>query len=207
MAPAYDLFVLLDPETPEDRRTELVAQVRSQIDSGATLKGDADWGMRRLSYEIDHRREAQYHLFQFEASPEVLNQLDRSLSIEDAVLRHRIIRLPGDAPETTPGPGEEPPPRRSDERGPRDGGRERRDEEAPAVETPAEAAPAETPVEAPAEESAKGSAEAATEAAPEEPAPAAEAETPAEAAAEAAPEPTAPPSEPGPAAPPADEPA
>jgi small subunit ribosomal protein S6 len=69
MAPAYDLFVLLDPETPEDRRTELVAQVRSQIDSGATLKGDADWGMRRLAYEIDHRGEAQYHLFQFHASP------------------------------------------------------------------------------------------------------------------------------------------
>ena len=88
MSRFYDLFVLLDPEAPEERRAAIVEQVKRQIDSGgASLKGDADWGMRRLSYEIDHRREAQYHLFQFEGTPEVLTQLDRSLSIDDSVLR------------------------------------------------------------------------------------------------------------------------
>ena len=101
--PNYDLMVLLDPEAPEERRAELIEQIRGQIQSGdATLKGDADWGMRRLAYEIDHRAEAQYHLFQFEAVPDVLSSLDRSLSIEDAVLRFRTIRLPGEAPEETP---------------------------------------------------------------------------------------------------------
>src|SRR5256885_16732201 len=76
----YDLFVLLDPEAPEERRAAIVEQVKSQIDSGgASLKGDADWGMRRLSYEIDHRREAQYHLFQFAGNAEGLTQLHRSL--------------------------------------------------------------------------------------------------------------------------------
>jgi small subunit ribosomal protein S6 len=115
---SYDLFVLLDPEAPEERRTALVEQIKGQIDSGdATLKGDADWGMRKLSYEIDHRREAQYHLFQFQAAPPVLAQLDRNLSIDDTVLRHRIIRLPGDAPETTPKPGEDTFRRQTDERG------------------------------------------------------------------------------------------
>src|SRR3990172_8635905 len=99
----YDLMVLLDPEAPEERRMELIEQIRGQIQSGdASLKGDADWGMRRLAYEIDHRTEAQYHLFQFEASPDVLNNLDRSLSIDDAVLRFRTIRLIGEAPEQTP---------------------------------------------------------------------------------------------------------
>jgi small subunit ribosomal protein S6 len=132
MSRYYDLFVLLDPEAPEERRAAIVEQVKRQIDSGgASLKGDADWGMRRLSYEIDHRQEAQYHLFQFEGTPEVLSQLERSLSIEDSVLRHRIIRLPG-APETTPSAPEEPPRRAADDRGaPRD----RRDREIPDAET------------------------------------------------------------------------
>jgi len=113
----YDLMVLLDPEAPEERRTELVDQIKRQIDSGeATLKGDADWGMRRLAFEIDHRREAQYHLFQFQAEADVLSQLDRTLSIEDAVLRHRIIQLPGEPPETTPKPSEDLPRRTTDER-------------------------------------------------------------------------------------------
>jgi small subunit ribosomal protein S6 len=199
--PNYDLMVLLDPEAPEERRAELIEQIRAQIQSGdATLKGDADWGMRRLAYEIDHRVEAQYHLFQFEASPDVLNSLDRSLSIEDAVLRFRTIRLPGEAPDQTP----QAPPQTSFESGRREGregrGRDGRDDrgerrgpetptedappaseavEAPAAETPAEA-PAVAPAEAPAEAAPAVPAEAAPEAAPEAAAVAPEAaETPA----------------------------
>jgi small subunit ribosomal protein S6 len=180
MSRFYDLFVLLDPEAPEERRAAIVEQVKRQIDSGdATLKGDADWGMRRLSYEIDHRREAQYHLFPFSASREVLAQLDRALSIDDGVLRHRIIRLPAE-PETTPSAPEEAPRRTADDRG---GPRRDRDfagdAEADEAEAPEEAAPAEA--EAAAEASTEVSTEVSTEAGT--------AESPAESTAEAAPAP------------------
>jgi small subunit ribosomal protein S6 len=159
MAAAYDLFVLLDPEVPEERRTAVVDRVKSQI--GATLKGDADWGMRRLSYEIDHRREAQYHLFQFEADPEVLTQLDRSLSIEDTVLRHRIIRLPGEAPEATPGPTEETPRRTGDDRPPRE--RRGDEEDTSALSSEEEPAAPPAPEEQPVAEGARDEAEPAPE--------------------------------------------
>jgi small subunit ribosomal protein S6 len=166
VAASYDLFVLLDPEVPEERRSAVVEQVKSQLSSsGGTLRGDADWGMRRLSYEIDHRREAQYHLFQFEGSPDVLTQLNRTLSIDDVVLRHRIIRLPGEAPAETPRPTEDASRRPADDR-PRDGVRERPADESAAPPASAEAAspepageqeapvaeetaPEEAPVEAP----------------------------------------------------------
>jgi small subunit ribosomal protein S6 len=144
-------MVLLDPEAPEERRAQLIEQIRGQIQSGeSSLKGDADWGMRRLAYEIDHRTEAQYHLFQFEAAPDVLASLDRSLSIEDAVLRFRTIRLPGDAPEQTP----QAPPQSSFESGRREGRRDDRGERRPepaaegdTAEPPAEGDRAEPPAE------------------------------------------------------------
>ena len=101
---AYDLFVLLDLESPDERRAGVIDQVRRQIQERGDLKGDVDWGSRKLAYEIDHRGEAQYHLFQFEATSDLLSELDRSLSIEDAVIRHRIIRLPGEAPTRRPSP-------------------------------------------------------------------------------------------------------
>jgi small subunit ribosomal protein S6 len=173
---SYDLMVLFDPEAPEERRTELVTRIRGQIESGATLKGDADWGMRKLAYEIDHRTEAQYHLYQFESAPDLLATLDRGLSIDDAVLRFRIIRLPGDAPEQTPAA----PPQTSFESGRREGRDrgdrgDRRDDrrgEAPAEEPAGEAeAPAEQAPEAPA--AAEATAEV-VEQAPEEPPPAGE---------------------------------
>ena len=171
--PAYDLVVLLDPEVPEEQRAALLDQVKKQIDSGgASLKGDADWGMRRLAYEIDHRREAQYHLFQLEAPAEVLTQLDRSLSINDSVLRHRIIRLPGEAPETAPRPPEDAP-RRPDDRGDR---RDRRDER---EGVPEDEAPAAQPEAATAEPEAAAPEAPAPEAAPEAGPPADTGEVPA----------------------------
>ena len=104
-SPYYDLMVLLDPDSPEQSRTQVIDQVRTQVSGGdGSLKGDADWGLRRLAYEIDHRPEAYYHLFQFQARPSLLEQLDRNLSIEDAVLRHRIIRLDAEPPAEVPKP-------------------------------------------------------------------------------------------------------
>jgi small subunit ribosomal protein S6 len=103
--PAYDLMVLIDSEAPEERRDGILSDIKNQIAGGdGELKGDADWGTRRLAYEIDHRSEAYYHLFQLEAGPELLKQLEHSLSIDDAVLRHRFLKLPKGAPETTPRP-------------------------------------------------------------------------------------------------------
>jgi small subunit ribosomal protein S6 len=103
--PAYDLLVLIDADAPEERRTAVVEGVKRQIAGGdGALKGDVDWGVRKLAYEIDHRPEAYYHLFQLEAAPELLKQLDHSLAIDDVVLRHRVIRLPGPPPETPPRP-------------------------------------------------------------------------------------------------------
>jgi small subunit ribosomal protein S6 len=133
---AYDLMVLIDPDIAEERRSAILSDIKRQIDSGdGELKGDADWGVRKLAYEIDHRPEAYYHLFQLEAAPELLSQLEHSLAIDDGVLRHRILRLPKGVPETTP---KAPPPSTRPERdgGERGPSRERGGERGPASERP-----------------------------------------------------------------------
>jgi ribosomal protein S6 len=181
--PLYDLMLLLDPGVPSDRQDAILKDVQGQLESGGNLVGTYDWGTRRMTFEIDHRPEAAYHLFQFETEGggALLERVDHSLKIMDGVLRHRIIRLKDGAPPP-PSPA---PDRRGgygDEHGYGDV------PEAP----PAPAADA--PVEAPA------AAEAApTAAAPAEDAPATEA-TPVDAAVpEAAPAEA--PAEPAPAAP------
>jgi small subunit ribosomal protein S6 len=116
MARAYDLMLLLDPAAPEERRTAAIAEVESLI--GSTLIALYDWGQRRLAYEIDHRPEADYRLYQFEGDNALLERLNQRLRILDGVLRFRIIRLkPG---QTTPPPPEHQAPRRREEREPQD---------------------------------------------------------------------------------------
>ena len=103
--PLYDLMVLLDPNAPDDRHREILGNVSAAIEGKGNLVGQHDWGMRRMAFEIDHRSDAAYHLFQFEGQNDLLEQLDNTLKITDGVLRHRIIKVkPGTPPPPTPRP-------------------------------------------------------------------------------------------------------
>jgi small subunit ribosomal protein S6 len=105
--PLYDLMLLLDPGAPSDRQESILSDVQGLLESGGKLVGSYDWGTRRMTFEIDHRPDAAYHLFQFEApgGGALLEQVDHSLKIMDGVLRHRIIRLKdGAPPPPTPAP-------------------------------------------------------------------------------------------------------
>jgi small subunit ribosomal protein S6 len=102
-APTYDLMLLLDPQAEEDTRTKIVADTRAAIEAQGEFLRHDEWGDRALTYPIDRKTTAEYHLLQFHAgTPELLNGLDRTLRITDGVIRFRIIKLaPGvpDAPD------------------------------------------------------------------------------------------------------------
>ena len=65
MSGYYDLMLLVDPTAPEERRNAAISEAESMINSGGELVGSYDWGTRRMAYEIDHRPEADYRLYQF----------------------------------------------------------------------------------------------------------------------------------------------
>jgi small subunit ribosomal protein S6 len=162
-APTYDLVLLLDPAADDATRAKLVADTRASIEAQGELLRHDEWGERALTYPIDKKTSARYHLLQFHVSAtELLSSLDRTLRLADEVLRFRIIKLaPGvGAPPTdmTAGAAAAPPQAAAES------------EQAPPAETPAPAASEAAP---PASEAAPPAAEAAE-------APAPTAETPAE---------------------------
>ncbi len=100
-APAtYDLTLLLDVAVEEDQRTRILADIETMIgDTGGTIVSAHDWGRRKMEFEIDHKPDAEYHLIQFQGSNELLERLERTLRITDAVLRHRVIKLKPGTPD------------------------------------------------------------------------------------------------------------
>ncbi|MFL5893553.1 MAG: 30S ribosomal protein S6 [Thermoleophilaceae bacterium] len=105
--PLYDLMLLLDPTAPSERRDTIMREVEGLLGRDGDVTGTYDWGTRRMAFEIDHRPEADYHLFQFQTEPggALLERIDHSLKIMDGVLRHRIIRIKeGSPPPPMPRP-------------------------------------------------------------------------------------------------------
>lgn len=105
-APIYDLMLLLSADAEEDQRKKILSDVESTISkAGGSIERDDDWGRRPLAYEIRHTPDAEYHLLQFRAPPNLIEELSHTLRITDGVLRVRVIKVkPGtpDAPSSPP---------------------------------------------------------------------------------------------------------
>ena len=196
MTAEYELVLMLDPETPDERRDEIAGNARQRIESSGSLKAEKAWGLRKLAYEIQLRNEADYRFFRFETESPLLEELDHNLKITDGVLRFRIFRVDPESPVIEP-----PPPaplasgtsRPGGRRGPGRGRDDYEDRDAAPAPPPA---PAAAPPAEPAPAAAAPPAEAPPAAEPPPPAPAEPAAAPAEPVAPA--DPAAAPAEPAP---------
>jgi small subunit ribosomal protein S6 len=128
MAKTYEMILMLDPEGGDARRDEIAAEVKAKLSATGEIAHEANWGLRKMAYEIDKRESADYRFFKFSGGKELLDDLDHSLKITDGVLRFRIFRAEPDSPVMVP-PDTEQIMRRDDddrERGGRGRGPRRR---------------------------------------------------------------------------------
>jgi small subunit ribosomal protein S6 len=109
----YEILLMLDPDVADERQEEILARTRELVErGGGTWVRHDIWGRRRLAYEIAHKHEGVYHLLQFDAEPETLEELSRILRITDGVMRHMATRRiesshtspPPEPPESVPEP-------------------------------------------------------------------------------------------------------
>jgi small subunit ribosomal protein S6 len=111
----YEILLMLDPELPEERQTEIVNRTRELVErGGGTWQSHDAWGRRRLAYEIQHKADGTYHLLRFAAGAEALEEISRVLKITDGVMRHMAVRQPAAPPPRPGGPVETGVERRQD---------------------------------------------------------------------------------------------
>ena len=90
---AYEVMVILDPSTDErtvapslDKFLNVVRQ-----DGGSVENVDV-WGRRRLAYEVKKNAEGIYAVINLTATPATVKELDRQLSLNESILRTKVIR-------------------------------------------------------------------------------------------------------------------
>jgi small subunit ribosomal protein S6 len=91
----YEVMVIIDADLEEETIRAAVERWLQLIESKGAQRGYVDfWGKRRLAYEIKHRTEGYYVVFQAKSEPPAMSELHRVLSLADEVVRHLVLRIP-----------------------------------------------------------------------------------------------------------------
>lgn len=94
----YEVMVILEPALEESAVQQMINRSTEVLTKGSgTVNRVEKWGKRRLAYELNHRTEGYYVLFDVTADIAPMDELDRALRLADDVLRHKIVRIPEQA--------------------------------------------------------------------------------------------------------------
>ena len=66
---------------------EIITSMKGKLTDSKNL------GNKKLAYPIKKEATGYYYVFNFEATPEIVAEVDRKARIDESVLRHMIIRL------------------------------------------------------------------------------------------------------------------
>ena len=90
---AYELMVILDPDLEERTvQPSLDTYLNVVRKDGGSVENIDIWGRRRLAYEIDKNAEGIYAVVSLQAEPATVKELDRQLTLNESVLRTKVIR-------------------------------------------------------------------------------------------------------------------
>ena len=89
---SYELMMIHRPELAETDVRSAVGDLESAIGESGTVATTDFWGKRRFAYEIDHIKEGYYSVVEFTGDNELVQRIDRALSLSDVVVRHKIVR-------------------------------------------------------------------------------------------------------------------
>ncbi|HEY7068725.1 MAG TPA: 30S ribosomal protein S6 [Acidimicrobiales bacterium] len=91
---AYELMVIIDAELDDEVIDATVKRIADMLGQrGATVRSEDRWGRRRFAYEINHKHEGYYVVFEFVGGSD-LDTLERALRLADETVRHKVVRLP-----------------------------------------------------------------------------------------------------------------
>jgi small subunit ribosomal protein S6 len=90
---AYEVMVILDPSLEERTVGPSLDKYLNVIrKDGGSVESVDIWGRRRMAYEIKKNQEGIYAVVSLTADPDSVKELDRQLTLNESVLRTKVIR-------------------------------------------------------------------------------------------------------------------
>lgn len=86
----YALTIVVKPDLEEKARKELLSLVAKKM---GKIEKEEEWGMKDLAYAIKHNRKGHYTHYLFSTEPKDIAPLDKTLKLEEDILRYLLIRI------------------------------------------------------------------------------------------------------------------
>jgi small subunit ribosomal protein S6 len=99
----YETIFITHPDLTEEDQNQLQERIKSLM---AGLRAEIirldDWGQKKLSYEIRKNTRGRYFLMDYVAAPEVVREWERTLRLNDRILKFQTVKLSDEmTPEAT----------------------------------------------------------------------------------------------------------
>jgi len=92
---AYELMIIIDRDIADADIDEVVSRTEGLItEEGGTIASTENWGRRRFAYEINHKFEGTYVVWEIVTETAGLPITERQLRLADDLVRHKLFRLP-----------------------------------------------------------------------------------------------------------------
>ena len=88
----YESVIIINPSVEEEGIKALIAKYTDLINNEGKVESVDEIGKKRLAYEIMKNKEGYYTVFNFEAKPDLIAELERNYRIDDSIMKFITIR-------------------------------------------------------------------------------------------------------------------
>ena len=88
----YESVIIINPNVDEAGLKALQDKFTGLINENGKVEEVVDMGKRKLAYEISKKKEGFYVVYDFEAKPELIAELERNYRITDNVMKFIVIK-------------------------------------------------------------------------------------------------------------------
>ena len=89
----YESVIIINPSVNEEEMKALIQKFTDIINNEGKVESVNELGKKRLAYEIKKNKEGYYVIFNFDAKPELIAELERNYRIIDNVMKFIVVRL------------------------------------------------------------------------------------------------------------------
>lgn len=88
----YESVVIINPNVEETALKALIERFSTLINTDGKVEQVNELGKKKLAYEIKKNKEGYYVVYDFEANPSLIAELERNYRITDEVIKFIVVK-------------------------------------------------------------------------------------------------------------------